>query len=154
MLTLLGPARLKELQPSCYEVRVEFMSTESGPVVLASRLRVEDGTAPDKGSAVLDALVEPGVITLAMADGADLAIWHIRIGWTSCWTPFAADKRWSPLAAPVQLSGKLVAMKLGRTDEGRLSVQITDKRVGQHTLYHETAQDKLRFKAVREWVDK
>ncbi|HEV2295254.1 MAG TPA: hypothetical protein VGR35_15485 [Tepidisphaeraceae bacterium] len=155
LLKPLRPPSLPELQENYYEVRAELRSPNHHAVLLAARLRVECGTNNDKGSVVLDVLVEPGNIVLAMAEGPDLFLWRIGISQAStCWTGFQADKRWALAAASYRLDEKLVGMKLGRSDGGRLTVEVTEKLSGQHTLYEEIEKTPLQFKMIKQWRDK
>lgn len=143
-----------ELKENFYEVRVELQSPEAEPVQLATRLRMEHGTNPDKGSVVLDALVEDAVLVLAMAEGSDLFVWQIVIGHGStCWTPLRADKLWTLNAAAYRIDNKRVEMKLGRTDDRRLTVKVVEKGSGHHTIYEEAEHGSLQFKAIRQWVE-
>lgn len=140
-----------QLRESFYEERVEIRSPEHAPIVLAARLRVQDGGLADKGSTVLDVLIEPLHICLAMAEGPDLALWQIDIAQAStCWATLRADKPWALAAAAYQLTDKLVAMKLGRNQQGSLTVAVEERLSGQHTLYEETEKGTLRFTTIRQ----
>lgn len=152
-----------------YEVRVELRSPEAEPAQLATRLRVEGDSNLDKGSVVLDALVEDANIVLAIAEGSRLSIWQIGIGHSPCWTPRRGDKGWTLNAVPYRIDDKRVSMKLGRTDGGRLTVKVVernfvtviDKDSGKviekhsryHSIYEEVEKGSLRFKAMRQWCE-
>lgn len=148
-----------ELRENYYEVRVELRSPEAEPVQLAARLRVESDPNVDKGSVVLDALVEDtnvalvndADIVLAMAEGPMLSIWQIGIGHSPCWTPLRKDKGWTLNALRYRIDKKRVSMKLGRTVDGRLTVKVIEKDSRHHTIYEEVEKGSLRFKAVRQW---
>src|SRR5690242_19085652 len=71
VLESLLPEDRTKLVQKCYEIRVELRTANAEPVLLAARLRVEDGSVRDKGSVVLDCLLETPRITLAIADGTD-----------------------------------------------------------------------------------
>jgi hypothetical protein len=140
-----------------YEVRAELVSPKRDTVLLAARLRVEDGTKPDKGSVVLNAMTEPGNIVLAMAEGADLFLWQIGIArGSTCWTQLRVDKGWERSAAPYVIDNTRVGVTLTRMDDGRLYVTVVEKssKGDHHTLYEEAEKDSLRFKWVRDWPEK
>jgi hypothetical protein len=152
----LRPHRRPELPEKYYEVRAELRSPTHDPVLLAARVRVEDGTKPDKGSVVVEALIEPGKIVLAMAEGSDLFVWQVGPGLT-CWSQLGLDKTWSVGAAPRQVDKKNVAMKLARTKDGRLSVEVIESRFEygkHHTVYEEAERMSPRLKWVRDWAEK
>lgn len=145
------PPDLRENPYFYYEVRVELRSPEAEPAQLATRLRVGGGRSFDKGSVVLDALVERANIVLAMAEGSVLAVWQIGIGHSPCWVPLGADKPWTLNAVPYRIDDKRVSMKLGRTDDGRLTVKVIEKDSRQHSVYEEVEKGSLQFKRVRQW---
>ncbi len=136
-----------------YEVRAELQSPDTEPLVLASHLRIENKVSKtDRGVVVLDALVEPGFIVLATAEGPFLALWQIGGGTGTCWTVLRADKPWALAAAAYRLDDKLVGIKLGRTKDRRLSLEVTEKLSGQHTIYEEIEKVPLQFKLIRQKV--
>jgi len=140
-----------ELQPSYYEVRAELRSPDGKSVLLAARLRGEDGTTPDKGSVVLDSLIEPGQVVLFVAEGPDLYVWRIFIPGGASWAHFQTDKRWVKAAAAYRLDEKLIGAKLGRTDDGRLTVEVLETLSGYNSHFEEEDKGTLKFKLVRQW---
>ena len=137
-----------------YEVRAELRTPDSQPLLLASRLRIENKLIDvDQSIVVLDSLVEPGNIVLATADGLYFALWQINSGMGTCWAPLRADKPWSLSAAPYRLDHESVTLELGRTADGRLTLKVIENDTRHHTIYEEVEKGSLRFKAVRQWVE-
>lgn len=142
-----------------YTIRVELRSPGVPPVDLASRLRVENHVGRhDRGVVVLDALVEPGLFVLATAEGSNVALWQISVGKRpTCWIAFHGAEGFPAAAKFHRRDRDNVSMKLGRTTDGRLTVELVDKLVGPshpHFSYEQTAADGWDFKLVRKWNEK
>ena len=60
------------------------------------------------------------------------------------------DKYWSVYAASRRLDDKTVGVKLGRGNDGRLTLEITERNIGRHVFLEETEKDTLHFKTIRE----
>lgn len=144
---------IPELQPRYYEVRAELRAPDGTSVLLAARLRGESGTTPDKGSVVLDSLIEPGQVVLFVAEGPGLYVWQIFIPGGARWTHFQTDKHWMKAAAAYRLDSRLIGAKLSRTNDGRLTVRLLEKLSGYRNQFEEADKGTLLFKLVRQWKE-
>lgn len=142
---------IPELTPRFYEVRAELRAVDGTSVLLASRLRGESGTMNDVGTVVLNSLIEPGQITLFVAEGPDLYLWSISVPGGSIWTPLKTDKPWHKAAAAYQLNGDSIQSKLARTKDGRLAIEVHEKVSGYNNLFEETKKGSLEFSLLKQW---
>ncbi len=153
---LIAPVRRPppdELQPRYYEVRAELRAPAGTTIPLASRLRTESGTNPDKGSVVLDALLEPGRFVFFMAEGADLFLWDITVPGGATWTILVTDRQWRRAAAAYRLDSTLIEAELSRLDDGRLSIELLERTSGYRNRFEESGEEALRFRLVRQWEE-
>jgi|SRR5665213_774478 len=141
-----------------YEIRVEIRAANRPTLVLATHLHRENKLTPllNQEFAVMDALVEPGLIVLATTAGGNLSVWRIQVFGLSptCWLQLGAG--WNRYAAPMPLNDKVIDVKLGRAPDGRLTMEVVDKR-GQlpheHTLYEQARETDSRMERVRQWQE-
>lgn len=140
-----------EWRTNLYEVHAELRSPNAAPLLLASFLRKEyKGVESDRGVGVLDTLIAPGTIVLAIVEGADIKVWRIGIfQWDTCLSDALGG--WSLMQARYRLDEKMVGLKLGRTQDNRLTLLVIEKGTGQRTFYEEVDTTSLQFKLVRQW---
>ncbi len=143
-----------------YEIRVEIRKPGDRPLCIATSLHWNNALTPllDQGVAVLDATAEGGVIAVAMTDGPILTVWRIQVfgappigtGW------IRLNEPWNDYAAPYALDTNVVGATLGHTDDGRLTIEVVDKRRQsplKHTRYEQVGKSELRVKRVRQWEE-
>jgi hypothetical protein len=160
--TGVAPQMLKDVAPQLtldqstrvYVVRVELRAQDHLPVVLGSRAVSESEQDYTKGFDVFDMLSEPDGITLATAERGTIVLWHIGLFMPqpSRWT-ILRHRDWSMSAAAYRLHRNIVSVRLGRSAEGKLTVEVVERRPGQHTAF-EQVEDKWEFKPVKQWQGK
>ena len=145
--------RLIALDPVHYPIEVNLVGPDGRSVVLASRIGSVNRNGPQGRTDVIDSLVEPGVVHLVVGEGPLLFIWRITIGGGSVWTHFQADKAWRRAAAMYPQDRQSAPSKLGRTDDGRLTVEVFERIGRQRNYFEETEPGSLKFKLIRQWED-
>ncbi len=129
-------ARLLDQATAVCPVRIELHHGEGGPLVLASRLRVE-GKPPAVGIVVLDVAFRAGQVVVAMVEGPDLALWTVPIGTgTPSWTVLPAWE-WSVSDALEPLDPRHVEVKLVQRDGGRIRADVKDARRNDTVAYEQ-----------------
>ena len=118
-----------------HEFRIELRSADA-TVSLWSHLKAGDYD-------VLDLTLEAGHITVASAEGGQLFISRIGVGYgmTESVTLRGAD--WSAIARPWPFDRRHVEVKLGRLEDGRATVNVVDRR-------GETTPQRTVFKQAKE----
>lgn len=145
---------LTELQRANVEnarvISVTLESADAPPVLLASHLQLESGVI-DAGFSVLNALVDPGVVILAVTSGPYVKLWRIEVGvhppqMYRRLNPEAKEQarrievgaaqpqlwvtlnRWQIQALASRLDNKSVRADLSRLPDGRVAVAVHDLR--------------------------
>lgn len=141
-----------------YTIRVELRTSGQPTLLLTSRIVSEGRQASDKGFDVLDAMVERGQITLAIAQFADIGLW--RIGLTR--EPLSAmawlkSADWSPWAAAHPRDRNNVKVTLSRSQDGKLTAEVADLFGGRDRFPHARfvqKADEWEFSPVKQWQEK
>lgn len=102
---------------------------------LGARIRLE--VPPDEGVAVLDALIGDNRIVLAMIDGFGIGLWQV-MGEQQAFYKF--DNLWEIATTVRPLTPKDVSMQLSRLSDGRVAVQVIDRRNSREHLLTNFAQ--------------
>ena len=138
LIRFLMDPRIRPLK-RIFELRAELRSAAAPPLLLASQIMTEQDAAPEyRDIAVLDALVEPTSIVLAISHGADPLIWNVTTGWC-----IPVPDGVTPMAAVYPLA-RTATMKISRGEDGRLSYEMVHFKK-YHSVYVQSSPTDLKF---------